>query len=295
MKTALFTASYNRPELFLEVLKGLEQNKDDLENIDVYHYIDGGVDSKQQELLAHIKNSNLEFEEIILREENYGVGRNLIGARRDLYDKLGYERVILVEDDLIPGPNFIKTSLKLADWARQYNDIGMTQVWNLPKENMTEDHLHLVEATHTHSVTYCMDVEVWNEIKETLYDYEAEYLTGVSYQKKKWRAIRRKFMKPRYVTQRPTRQGKLLLPQGYEYPPPFGPRLKRTVPTSQDAITSLALWQKGFARIATLAPRARLKGEFGVHCTPEIFENLGLNKQGEYVWEQSVPTEFALA
>ena len=102
MKTALFTASYNRPELFLEVLKGLEQNKDDLENIDVYHYIDGGVDSKQQELLAHIKNSNLEFEEIILREENYGVGRNLIGARRDLYDKLGYERVILVEDDLIP-------------------------------------------------------------------------------------------------------------------------------------------------------------------------------------------------
>ena len=170
MKTALFTASYNRPDLFLEVLKGLEQNKDDLENIDVYHYIDGGVDSKQQELLAHIKNSNLEFEEIILREENYGVGRNLIGARRDLYDKLGYERVILVEDDLIPGPNFIKTSLKLADWARQYNDIGMTQVWNLPKENMTEDHLHLVEATHTHSVTYCMDVEVWNEIKETLYD-----------------------------------------------------------------------------------------------------------------------------
>ena len=67
MKTALFTASYNRPDLFLEVLKGLEQNKDDLENIDVYHYIDGGVDSKQQELFCHIKNSNLEFELIFLR------------------------------------------------------------------------------------------------------------------------------------------------------------------------------------------------------------------------------------
>ena len=146
MRTALFTASYNRPDLFLEVLKGLEQNEDDLESIDVYHYIDGGAESKQQELLAHIKGSKLEYEEIILREENYGVGRNLIGARRDLYDKLGYERVILVEDDLVPGPNFIKTSLNLADWARQYDDIGMTQVWNLPKENMTEDHLHLVEA-----------------------------------------------------------------------------------------------------------------------------------------------------
>ncbi|DAC40163.1 MAG TPA: hypothetical protein D7I00_05265, partial [Candidatus Poseidoniales archaeon] len=81
MRTALFTASYNRPDLFLEVLKGLEQNEDDLENIDVYHYIDGGAESKQEELLAHIKESKLEHQEIILREENYGVGRNLIGAR----------------------------------------------------------------------------------------------------------------------------------------------------------------------------------------------------------------------
>ena len=294
MKTALFTASYNRPDLFQEVLQGLELNKDDLEDIDVFHYVDGGPKSKQQEILELIKSSSLPHEEIVLREENYGVGRNLIGARRDLYDTLGYERVLLVEDDLVPGPNFIKTSIRLADWARQYVDVGMTQVWNLPKEMMTEDHLHLVEATHTHSVTYCMDVEVWNEIKQTLYDYEDKYLTGVSYQKKKWRAIRRKFMKPRYSTQRPLREGNRLLPDEYEYPAPFGPRLKRTVPTSQDAITSLALWQKGFARITTLAPRALLKGEFGVHCTPEIFDNLGLNNQGQHVWEQDVPLNFEL-
>ena len=41
MKTALFTASYNRPDLFLEVLKGLEQNKVDLEtenNSSIYIY-----------------------------------------------------------------------------------------------------------------------------------------------------------------------------------------------------------------------------------------------------------------
>ena len=95
-------------------------------------------------------------------------------------------------------------------------------------------------------------------------------------------------MKPRYSTQRPLREGNRLLPDEYEYPAPFGPRLKRTVPTSQDAITSLALWQKGFARITTLAPRALLKGEFGVHCTPEIFDNLGLNNQGQHVWEQDV-------
>jgi hypothetical protein len=295
MKTALFTASFNRPDIFLEVLKGLEQNIDDLENIDVFHYIDGGAGSKQKEIAAHIEASKLPCAGIVLREENYGVGRNLIGARRDLFDNKGYERIILVEEDLIPGPNFIKTTLHLANWAKQYDDVGMVQAWNLPKEKMTGDHLDLVEPSHTHFVTYCLDVDVWDEIKETLYEYENKYLTGVSYQNKKWRAIRKKFMKPRYFTERHIRKGSLLLPKDYVHPPPFGPKLKRTVPTGQDAITSLALWEKGFVRIVTLAPRALLKGEYGVHCNPEIFDSLGLNNQGEYVWQQPVPTKFNLA
>ena len=295
MKTALFTASFNRPDLFVEVLQGLELNIDDLENIDVFHYIDGGPNAKQKEIVAHIEQSKLPCAEVIMREENYGVGRNLIGARRDLFDNKGYERVILVEEDLIPGPNFVKTNIQLAQWAEQFDDVGMVQAWNLPPSEMTEKHLEFVEPSHTHFVTYCIDANVWNEIKGTLYEYEEKYLTGVSYQKKKWRAIRKKFMKPRYATQRRIRQGKLLLPDGYEHPPPFGPKLKRTVPTGQDAITSLALWEKGFIRIVTLAPRALLKGEEGVHCNPEVFESLGLNNQGQYIWEQPVPVEFVLA
>ncbi len=295
MKTALFTASYNRPDLFLELLAGLELNLEDLENIDIFHYIDGGVNSKQSEIVALIERTKLPCKEVIIREENYGVGRNLIGARRDLFDVKGYERVILVEEDLIPGPNFVKTNLNLANWAKQFNDVGMVQVWNLPKETITEKHLALVEPSHTHFVTYCLDVEVWNEIKETLYEYEKKYLTGVSYQNKKWRKIRKKFMKPRYAPERKIREGPLLIPKDRQHPPPFGPKLKRIVPTGQDAVTSLALWEKGFIRIATIAPRALLKGEDGVHCNPDIFDALGLNDQAEYEWNQPVPVQFELA
>ena len=294
MKTAIFTASFNRPDLMQELLGGLANNIDDLEGIDVHHYVDGGPKAKQNEIEAIIKESGVPYTSIVLREENYGVGRNLIGARRDLFDVHGYERVILIEDDLIPGPNFIKTTLSLADWAREYADIGMVQVWNLPQQPVSEDDLDVVVPTHEHFYTYCIDVEVWNEIKETLYEYERRYLEGVSYAKKDWRAIRKRFMKPRYSKLRTIRQGKTLLNANHSHPPPFGPRLKRTVPTGQDAITALALWEKGFVRLATLAPRAVMKGVDGVHSTAKVFEQLGLNAQADYEWNQPVPTSFRL-
>ncbi len=277
-----------------ELLGGLANNIDDLEGIDVHHYVDGGPKAKQTEIEAIIKESGVPYTSIVLREENYGVGRNLIGARRELFDVHGYERVILIEDDLIPGPNFIKTTLSLADWARDYADIGMVQVWNLPQQSVSEDDLDVVVPTHEHFYTYCIDVEVWNEIKDTLYEYERRYLQGVSYAKKDWRSIRKRFMKPRYSKLRTIRRGKALLDAEHPHPPPFGPRLKRTVPTGQDAITALALWQKGFVRLATLAPRAVMKGVDGVHSTAKVFEQLGLNAQANHEWNQPVPTSFRL-
>ena len=294
MKTAIFTASFNRPDLMEELLRGLTKNIDDLDGIDLYHYVDGGPKAKQSEIEAIIRESDVPYASIVLREENYGVGRNLIGARRDLFDVHGYERVILIEDDLIPGTNFIKTTLSLADWARDYADIGMIQVWNLPQQPVSEDDLDVVVPTHEHFYTYCIDVEVWNEIKDTLYEYEERYLATVSYAKKDWRAIRKRFMKPRYTKARTIRQGKTLLDASHPHPPPFGSRLKRTVPTGQDAITALALWEKGFVRLATLAPRAVMKGVDGVHSTAKVFEQLGLNAQADYEWNEPVPTSFRM-
>lgn len=294
MKTAIFTASFNRPDLMEELLNGLAENIEDLNGIDIYHYIDGGPRSKQDEIKNIIDKSGVPYTSIVQREENYGVGRNLIGARRDLFDVHGYERVILIEDDLIPGPNFVQTTLSVADWARDYDDIGMVQVWNLPDRPVSERDLDVVVPTHEHFYTYCIDVEVWDEIKDTLYEYERLYLDGVSYGDKDWRAIRKRFMKPRYSKVRKPRQGRTFLDTEYPHPPPFGSRLKRTVPTGQDAITALALWEKGLIRLATLAPRAVMKGVDGVHSTAKIFDQLGLNAQAEYEWHQAVPTTFRL-
>ena len=163
--------------------------------IDVHHYVDGGPKAKQTEIEAIIKESGVPYTSIVLREENYGVGRNLIGARRDLFDVHGYERVILIEDDLIPGPNFIKTTLSLADWAREYADIGMVQVWNLPQQPVSEDvsmllfHLHITHTALTLRSGTKSRIRCTNTNDSTWM---------VAYTKKDWRAIRKRFMKPRY-------------------------------------------------------------------------------------------------
>ncbi len=294
MKTALFTASYNRPELMEQLLLGLKENLDSLEDLDIFHFIDGGPESAQDVIVELINSSSIPFHSIVTRDVNYGVGLNIIGARRMLFDELGYERIILIEEDLIPGPNFIKTTVSLANWARQFNDVGMVQVWNLPKRPVDETDLDAVEPTNEHFYTYSMDVEVWSEIKETIYKYERDYLVGVDYAKKDWRGIRRKFMKPRYSPHRVIREGPRLFPKEFHIANPFGRRLKRTVPTSQDAITALALWEKGYVRLATVAPRCNMRGVYGVHSNPKAFERLGLNNQAQYIWEQKVPLTFRL-
>ena len=56
MKTALFTVSYNRPDLMQELLQGLAKNADDLDGIDVFHYVDGGPKSKQDEIKSTLNN-----------------------------------------------------------------------------------------------------------------------------------------------------------------------------------------------------------------------------------------------
>ena len=59
MKTALFTVSYNRPDLMQELLHGLATNAEDLDEIDVFHYVDGGPKSKQNEIKSIIEQSDV--------------------------------------------------------------------------------------------------------------------------------------------------------------------------------------------------------------------------------------------
>ena len=62
---------------------------------------------------------------------------------------------------------------------------------------------------------------------------------------------------------------------------PF-PKFPWWSPTSQDAITALALWVRGYCRLTTVVPRARYIGEKGLHFSPEVFKAQGFDSQQDY-------------
>jgi GNAT superfamily N-acetyltransferase len=297
MRTAVATFGFGRPDHFERMLNSLGACPEvHQQTVDVFHFLDGGPGGQQGELRTLIEASGIPFVEIVTRSENYGVGRQLISARRELLDDRGYDRMVLVEDDIELNPTYLTTLLRLSDWAEQYADTGTVQVWNVEAgdESTLRPHLGEVELTNRHFVTYCLSKRVWDAIKPVLYEYERRYLVGCSYAKRPHYRIRG-FMRRLLKRPRSTPQTPSLSPPAEAVHNPF-PRVRwRSAPTSQDAITSLALYLAGLHRLTTRVPHAYYFGVTGVHCTPELYEFMGFNGQGWWRWSlDDVPTTFTV-
>ena len=94
MKTAILLLGFNRVDYFQQTLNALEANKAAHE-CDLHVYLDGGEKARQSELVMLVEASSFEDPTFVLRDENWGIGRHLIDARRTLFDDLSYERIIL--------------------------------------------------------------------------------------------------------------------------------------------------------------------------------------------------------
>ena len=287
MKTALACFGFGRPEFYQRMLKSVGNCSEIInQEIDVFHFLDGGEGSMQQDLKSVIEKSGTPYKEIIAREGNYGVGRQLISARRELLDIRSYDRMIMMEDDIEVGKTYFSAILSLSDWSQDYEDVGTVQVWNVQsgsKEDLSNRMGELV-LTNRHFVTYCLSKKVWDKIKPMIYEYEQKYLLKKDYLKRPHYRIRY-FMSKQIKKGVQKQPGNLLNPPKQAISHPFPKIDWRRSPTSQDAITSLALHNAGLVRITTLVPRAFYFGDTGVHCTPEVYREMGFHEQGHWQWE----------
>ena len=287
MKTALACFGFGRPEFYQRMLKSVGNCSEIInQEIDVFHFLDGGEGSMQQDLKSVIEKSRTPYKEIIAREGNYGVGRQLISARRELLDIRSYDRIIMMEDDIEVGKTYFSAILSLSDWSQDYEDVGTVQVWNVQsgsKEDLSNRMGELV-LTNSHFVTYCLSKKVWDKIKPMIYEYEQKYLLKKEYLKRPHYRIRY-FMSKQIKKGVQKQSGNLLNPPKQAISHPFPKIDWRRSPTSQDAITSLALHNAGLVRITTLVPRAFYFGDTGVHCTPEVYREMGFHEQGHWQWE----------
>ena len=294
LKSAILLWGFNRIDYFTKVLTSLEQNKAAYEH-DLFVYIDGGPNARQEEIKELMAKSKFPNAEIVCRVNNWGIGRHLIDARRRLFDDLGYDRILLLEDDLVLGEHYVETVFKISDWASEYDDIGTITAYNINSASIDEqgEQENQLIATNRHFWAYVITKRVWDEIKHIIYAYEARFLSKSTYTNRAHRRIRWLFMRkwinlPRFM------KSNRLVPDKC-VTPPF-PKIPFRIATSQDAITALALWHHGYHRITTRVSRAEYIGIEGYSFSPEVYESQGFNKQnlGDYAHIQT-PEEFVFA
>lgn len=278
MKTAILLLGFNRVDYFQQTLSALEENKA-AHGCDLHVYLDGGENSRQNALENLVKASSFENPTLVLRDKNWGIGKHLIDARRTLFDELNYDRVILLEDDMVLAPSYIETVLELSQWSQQFCDVGTVMAYNINTDSLEEqqsqqDH---VIATNRHFWGYVLSRDVWQIIKPIIYDFEKKYLMNSTYAKRSHFRIRWMFMRSWMSKKRQTRSGTRMVPDEC-LTAPF-PKIPRKSPTSQDAITALALWHHGFTRITTRVSRAQYIGVEGFSFSPEVYAKMGFEDQ----------------
>ena len=294
MRSAILLLGFNRVDYFTKVLSSLEKNKAAYEH-DIFVYVDGGPNAKQEEIKQLIKASKFSDATIVCRANNWGIGRHLIDARRRLFDEFKYDRVLLLEDDLVLGENYVETVFKISNWASKYDDIGTITAYNINPasiEQQSKQENQLI-ATNRHFWAYVITKQVWDEIKHIIYAYEARFLTKSTYTNRAHRRIRWLFMR-KWINRARIMKENRLVPDTC-VTPPF-PKIPFRIATSQDAITALALWHQGYHRITTRVSRAEYIGIEGYSFSPEVYESQGFHQQnlGDYAHIQT-PEEFVFA
>ncbi|MDT9225496.1 MAG: glycosyltransferase [Limnospira sp. PMC 1279.21] len=196
-KAAVSISAYNRPEYFKQVVESLENNPES-SFLDFYFFLDGGQESAQEENAKIITNSSIVNKHIIARHNNWGLGRNMIEARCTLFDVCGYDRVLVLEDDMVLSPYYIGLIFRLLDWSEaNFDDVGVVQGWFPCQWNREEKlhHLDKVCVGNPHWWGYALSRKVWDEIKSLLYEYEDRFLKDRAYSQRDDHAIREFYKK----------------------------------------------------------------------------------------------------
>ncbi len=286
--TAVAVVAYNRPHYFKQLLDSIAQNPES-QTLPFFFFLDGGAPQEQAENWALINASPIQNKHVIAREINYGCPKNHIDSKRFLFDWCHFDRIVVLEEDLLLSNRYFETLLSLDDWAHErYTNIGTVQLWSNCRLSRKEKQAILSQVRevtpHWTMVTYALRRHVWEDIRPLLSTYETfidpllgreEYQRARSKPKngptfldyQKWiqktakshdrKAILSQFDSPQWNS---IYWVKSWSPNG-------------EIPMNQDQITSFSIWLAGYTRLQTTVNRVAHIGEKGIspkHSTNTI-------------------------
>jgi len=143
----LLIFTYNRLDTLEEVVKYLKNNSLCKET-ELFIFSDFARQDKDVEAVNRVRKYLHKVEgfksiTIIERQENYGLAKNIIEGVTDIINK--YDKVIVLEDDLITSPNFIAYMNQALDFYKNSNDIFAISGYTgkLPSLSQLENDVYL--------------------------------------------------------------------------------------------------------------------------------------------------------
>ncbi|MDN3506138.1 MAG: glycosyltransferase [Simkaniaceae bacterium] len=260
---AIAIIGYNRPDYLEEVLESLAANPES-STTPIYFFFDGGPESKQKENIALARKYAFPLAKIISRTTNFGCPKNIIDARRVLFDKLKYKKVLVIEDDNVISSNYIRFILNFYEWSQlNMSGVGAVCGWNqllLNKYEKNENLQNVIQNSMWNYWGYLMSFECWEKIKGIYYEYEALFLGdgGRSHYINAEKI--RSWLRRRVLTH---------ANYGDPYSESF---LIPGLPTGQDAVMRIGLWENDLDCACSYVNRLINIGKVGINYSEEVWE-----------------------
>jgi hypothetical protein len=286
-KTAVVIVAYNRPCYLKQCLNAIAANEQ-LHNFAFVFALDGGTRAAQLENIDVIVKSGIPNQIILKRPHNYGIPKNHIDSKRFVFDWCGFDKAIILEEDMEISPYCLRFLLSALNWAhKNYDNVGVVEVSPLCKFSC--QHKRAVLNTfreyyhYWHFRTYILDRSCWTKISKILYGYEQiidsiplEYererskpmLWQSKHLLKEWVQDVLKKGKPSVINDR-TIKTKFSLEKWYKDP---DLHLGYCV-FNQDNMMGFSLYMNNFIKLSPFVNRAIHIGKIGITTDLDKFEN----------------------
>jgi len=166
MRTAVAIFAYRRPDHLKMTLKSLFLNNE-LKHTDLIFFCDGPKNKKEfqktNEVISICKSITFKNKKMYIQSKNIGLANSIKNGVDIVFNKLNYKQIIVIEDDLILGKNFISFCLKSLKYYKSEKNIGSITGYNFLGLVDTKDKPCL---TYRHSSWgWATWNNVWNKIE----------------------------------------------------------------------------------------------------------------------------------
>lgn len=182
MKTAIGIVAFNRPQYLSQLLNSIENQTDYLGKYDFFIFVDGSynpisgntyydkelVHREIKDIVDNFNARNPVHITVSYAERNYGPAVYIYELQRHLFDTLGYDRVITLEEDLVVSAHYLKLLSRLLDKHAQDERVGF---------------VYSPAISGTIYANYGMWKRSWDVITDELKEY-AEFMGQFDYSKR---------------------------------------------------------------------------------------------------------------